>query len=91
MDPTFAAETLGYDQTGATVGSGAGIQGHSPLFSNGGSSVGEAVQDVWEWLNEPFTTPMSPIGIALIVGSILVAIILWNFVLYHVRIAAETL
>jgi hypothetical protein len=34
---------------------------------------------------------MSPFAIALLVGVILVAIIMWNMILYHVRIAAETL
>jgi hypothetical protein len=34
---------------------------------------------------------MSPTGVFLIVGSIVIAIIVWNLILYHVRIAAEAI
>jgi hypothetical protein len=88
MDPTLAA--LGFDETGVSAGTGAGIQGHSPLLGSGGSMT-NGINAVWDWLNKPFTTPMSPVGIAMIVGAIIVAMILWNMVLYHIRIAAETL
>jgi hypothetical protein len=89
MDPSLAA--LGYSETGQTAGTGAGIQGHAPTLVGSGGTMTSAVNSVWEWLNTPFKQPMSPVGIALIVGSVLVAVILWNMVLYHLRIAAETL
>jgi hypothetical protein len=89
MDPSLAA--LGFDQTGQSSGTGTGQQGHAPLLAGSGGTVTDAVNSVWDWLNTPFTAPMSPVGIAMIVGAIFVAIILWNFVLYHVRIAAETI
>lgn len=43
----------------------------------------------WNWLNKPFTTPLSSAEIFLLVGVVLVAILLWNLILYHIRIAAE--
>ena len=74
----------------SAAGSGAGRYGISVGMS-GGSGMGDAVNSVWDWLNRPFAAPMSPSGIFLLVGSVLVAILLWNVILYHVRIAAETL
>jgi hypothetical protein len=53
--------------------------------------VTDAVNDVWEWLNTPFKQPMSAVGIFALVGSAIVAIFLWNLILYHIRIAAETI
>jgi hypothetical protein len=34
---------------------------------------------------------MSPFEVAILVGTVLVAILVWNMILYHIRIAAETL
>lgn len=77
--------------TGMMLGTGTGQQGIVPAMGTLGGTVGGAVQDVWHWLNEPFTTPLSFAGLFLIVGAVLVAIILWNLILYHIRIAAETI
>lgn len=88
VDPNSAAPIAG--DTGHASGTGTGQYGFTPILGKGGI-VTTAVDDVWAWLNKPFTTPMSPWGLTLIVGSILVAIILWNMILYHIRIAAETL
>jgi hypothetical protein len=46
---------------------------------------------VWQWLNAPFTTNMSPIDVGLLVGTVIIAILVWNLILYHLRIAAESL
>lgn len=106
MDPELATSlgvmpgtTIAVDQSsafgsagsfGAVAGSGTGQQGITPMGGIAGYA-GSAVNSVWNWLNTPFNRPMSPTTIFGIVGSILIAIILWNLVLYHVRIAAETI
>jgi hypothetical protein len=77
--------------TGIAVGRGVGQQGVTPLIGSEDAIVTDAVNDVWEWLNTPFRQPMSPTGLFLMVGSVLVAIMLWNLILYHIRIAAETI
>jgi hypothetical protein len=89
MDPTLAA--LGFGDSGQTAGTGAGVQGHSPTLVGTGGAMTNGINAVWDWLNQPFSRPMSPIGITLIVGAVLIAVIVWNLVLYHIRIAAETL
>lgn len=76
--------------TGMALGTGTGQAGIVPAMGTLGGTVGGAFQDTWAWLNEPFTTPLSFTGLFLIVGAILCAIILWNLILYHIRIAAET-
>lgn len=83
--------TLGLTgDAGVSSGTGTGQQGVVPLIGGTGS-VSDAIDDVWEWLNTPFTTPMSPWTMLLMVGVVLVGIIFWNLILYHIRIAAETL
>lgn len=71
---------------GLSLGLGTGAQGTTPIASNGG---GNPIVAVWNWLNTPFKAPMSPWSIALLVGVVLVSIIAWNLILYHIRIAAE--
>jgi hypothetical protein len=103
MDPTLLGlmpETTGQvDQssawpiagsTGVVQGTGAGQHGIAPLFVNGGT-MGDAFNSVWGWLNEPFTSKLSPVGIFALIGTILVAMLLWNLILYHMRIAAEAI
>jgi hypothetical protein len=34
---------------------------------------------------------MSPQSVFMLVGVVLVAIVLWNLILYHIRIAAEAI
>ncbi len=89
MDEIMAGQ-FGVEQTGVATGTGTGQHGFSPTFT-GDLSLGGAVQNLWTWLNEPFSRPLSPVGLTMIVGAILVAVILWNFILYHIRIAAEAL
>jgi hypothetical protein len=88
VDPYSAFPIAG--DAGAAAGTGTGQHGVAPLTGNGGS-MGGAVNSVWSWLNEPFTTPLSMIDVFLLVGTILIAIIMWNLILYHIRIAGETL
>lgn len=88
VDPSSASPIAG--ATGIASGVGAGQQGIVPLIGGTGS-VSDAIDDVWEWLNTPFSSPMSPWTLVLIVGVILVGIIFWNLILYHIRIAAETI
>jgi hypothetical protein len=75
--------------TGLAFGTGTGQQGITP--HTGGSGIPGAVIGLWDWLNRPFTQPMSPVTLGLAVGVVLVAIIFWNFILYHIRIAAEAI
>lgn len=77
--------------TGIAMGTATGQHGVTPLLGSGDATLTDAVNDVWEWLNTPFTTPMNPVSIFALVGSIIVAIMLWNLILYHIRIAAETI
>jgi hypothetical protein len=84
-DP-FAAGVAGL--SGVSLGTGTGQQGHQTV---GGNGMGNPFVTVWKWLNTPFTTPLSPYDIALLVGIVLISIIAWNLVLYHIRIAAEAI
>jgi hypothetical protein len=88
VDPTSAWPIAG--STGVVMGTGTSQHGVTPLIGNGGSMSG-AINSVWQWLNKPFTTPYSPVTTFAMVGVVIVAIILWNLILYHVRIAAETI
>jgi len=88
-DPTSAAGVAG--SAGIAIGSGTGQHGVIPLASNIGTGIKGAIQEFWDWVNEPFTQPMAPGSVFILVGVILVAIIAWNFIIYHVRIAAEAI
>jgi hypothetical protein len=89
VDPSSAYPFAG--STGVASGTGTSQHGIAPLLSGTGGTVTEAIQDVWEWLNTPFNSKLSPVTVFAYVGAVLVAIILWNLILYHVRIAAETI
>lgn len=73
---------------GWAVGTGTGQLGVVPV--TGGGSMG-AVAEVWSVLNRPFTGDMSSVDVFLLVGVILVAVVMWNLILFHIRIAAETI
>lgn len=88
VDPSSAFPIAG--QTGSAGGTGTGQHGVSPLIGGGGS-IADAINSTWTWLNTPFTQVMSPTGIMLVVGAVIVSILIWNMLLYHIRIAAETL
>jgi hypothetical protein len=74
--------------SGIAYGTGTGQNGQ--VLAKG-QTMGSGVTGIYEWLNAPFSTPLDPISVVLLVGIVLVAIIGWNFVLYHVRIAAESI
>jgi hypothetical protein len=89
LDPTSAYPFAG--STGIASGTGTQQHGIAPLLSGTGGTVSNAINEVWQWLNKPFTTPFSPVTTFAAVGAVIIAIILWNLILYHVRIAAETI
>jgi hypothetical protein len=88
LDPSSAYPFAG--STGVAAGTGTSQHGIAPLLGAGGT-VGAAINGVWQWLNTPFNSKLSPVTVFAYVGVIIVAIILWNLILYHVRIAAETI
>lgn len=49
----------------------------------------DALSETKAFLTEPFTTPLSISQVFAIVGLVIVSIIAWNLVLFHIRIAAE--
>lgn len=75
---------------GVSLGTGTGRLGVQHADA-GGSMGGNPFVAVWDWINRPFKTPLSPLDVAMLVGVILIAVIAWNFVLYHIRIAAEAI
>lgn len=88
-DP-WAAGVAG--STGTVLGTGTGAHGLQPVTGLGeGSGMGGALNEVWTFLQTPFSSPMDATSLFLIVGTILIAIVVWNLVLYHIRIAAETI
>ena len=89
LDPSSAYPFAG--STGIASGTGTSQHGIAPLLSGTGGTVSDAINGVWAWLNAPFNSKLSPVTVFAYVGAIIVAIILWNMILYHVRIAAETI
>ena len=75
--------------TGIASGTGAGQHGVQNIF--GSASMGNPFTAVWQWINTPFQTPMSPYTVSVLIGIILISIIGWNLILYHIRIAAEAI
>jgi hypothetical protein len=84
VDPQSAHPTAG--ESGIATGTGSGQHGFSI-----GAAMPETIGRVWDWFNRPFKTPMSPIDIGLLIGVIIIAILVWNLLLYHIRIAAESI
>jgi hypothetical protein len=87
VDPYSAFPIAG--DAGLAEGTGTGQFGIAPIVEAGTSTIGGAVTGIWHWLNRPFTSPMSAIDVFLLVGIVLTAVLVWNLVLYHIRIAAE--
>lgn len=75
--------------SGVSLGTGTGQQGNVPI--QGGKMGNGLIQPVIDFINKPFTTPLNKTDVFLLVGTVLIAVLLWNLILYHVRIAAETL
>jgi hypothetical protein len=75
---------------GVILGTGTGQYGLVPIEAGGGG-MGGSVVTVWDWLNKPFTTPLNTTQIAMLVGIVLVSVIAWNLILFHIKLAAETI
>lgn len=88
VDPSSAYPIAG--STGVVLGTGTQQHGLAPVSANGSGFKG-ALESFWQWLNAPFTTAMSPVDIMVLVGIIIISVIVWNFILYHIRIAAESI
>jgi len=73
------------------MGTGTGPYGAVTVPTYGGGTVGDGIKSVFAWLNAPFTHPMNPTTVFLIVGVILVSLLAWNMILFHLRLAAQTL
>lgn len=73
--------------SGIASGTGTGQAGVSTM----GESNGVGIGGLWEWLHQPFKTPLDTLDIVLLVGIVMLSFWLWGLVLYHVRIAAETI
>jgi hypothetical protein len=89
VDPSSAYPFAG--TTGIALGTGTQQHGMAPMLTLGEGGIAGSIESLWQWLNAPFTTAMSPTGVFLLVGIVTVSIIAWNFILYHIRIAAETI
>lgn len=78
---------------GIASGLGTGQHGITPL--TGGAGIFGAIANGWQaltdWLKSPITGAIAPTSVFLLVGAVIVSVILWNLILYHVRIAAESL
>lgn len=75
--------------SGVSLGTGTGQQGQVPV--EGAGMDNGLVQPVLNFINKPFTTPLSKADVFLLVGTVLIAVLLWNLILYHIRIAAESI
>jgi hypothetical protein len=89
LDPTSAYPFAG--SSGVALGTGTQQHGVAPLLGGTGGTVSDGINGVWEWLNQPFQAQMSIMTVFGYVGAVIVAIIAWNLLLYHIRIAAETI
>jgi len=89
LDPSSTRWPAG--TAGVALGTGTGQHGTVPVASNLGGGVSDAIDEFWNWLSEPFTGQLSPSGLFVLVGVVLISIIAWNFILFHVRIAAESI
>ena len=77
----------GAGSSGVTYGTGTGQQGTAMVMD----ALGNPFVSLWEWINKPFRVPLSPWDVAILVGVVLFALLAWNLVLYHIRIAAEAI
>ncbi len=53
--------------------------------------MGGVISSVTSWVNEPFVGSVSIGDLFLMTGMVLVFIMAWMLILYHIRIAAETI
>jgi hypothetical protein len=81
-----AATTAG----GIASGTGTGQHGIVPVASGNGTLASYFGQ-LQSWLAAPFMGAISPTGVFMLIGAIVISLIFWNLILYHIRIASETL
>lgn len=80
-NPNSAA--AGYDNAEG-YGTGTGAAGIS-------NTLADALNGAWGIATKPFAGSLSAIDLGLIVGVLMIAAIAWNFILFHIRAAAETI
>jgi hypothetical protein len=76
---------------GVASGTGTGQHGVVPVASNGNGTIAGYFASLNAWLKAPFMGVVSPQGIFLLIGAIAISLILWNLILYHIRIASEAI
>lgn len=54
-------------------------------------SVQTAVDDVKGWTLAPFTSRLNLLDLFLLTGLVIVMVIMWMMILYHIRLASEGL
>jgi hypothetical protein len=74
------------DAGGMALGTGTGQQGNVPVASN---DNGGFLDSIFDWFTQPLVGNVSAVGVFKLVGAVFFAIILWNLILYHIRIAGE--
>jgi hypothetical protein len=72
---------------GIALGTGTGQHGAVPVSSDNGGII----DSFFDWLTQPLIGNASPRAIFLLIGVVFISIILWNLVLYNLRIAGEEL
>lgn len=75
--------------SGVSLGTGTGQQGSVPVGDGG--SMSNIITPVVDFLDKPFSTPLNKMDVFWIVGTVAVAIVIWNLILFHIRIAAESI
>jgi hypothetical protein len=75
--------------SGSAIGTGTGRYGFQTIAGAGMGS--NPFVNAWNFINEPITTPLSAMDVFVLIGAVLVSILLWNLVLFHIRVAAEAI
>jgi hypothetical protein len=89
VDPSSAYPFAG--TTGIAAGTGTQQYGIAPSLTPASGGASGAIESLWQWLNTPFTTAMDPVNVFLLVGIVIISIVAWNFILYHIRVAGEAI
>ena len=53
--------------------------------------LSNVIDDIRGFVEQPFKEPLNLTHLFLIVGVVLVMVVMWNLILFHIRIAAEEL
>lgn len=75
--------------SGSGLGTGTGRLGYQTIA--GGAVGNNPFVNAWKFVNEPITTPLSAVDVFVLIGTVLVSILLWNLILFHIRVAAEAI